>query len=175
MPSKSKSKGNTWERAISKLLSDNLGGNFMRVPQSGAFVGGINSQRKEIMSEGQIKLLKGDIITPDHLPHMVIEAKNYGDFAFHQLWLENGSKQLNSWIEQVKTTIDPDDIWFVIFKITRRGSWIVFDKKYINAFNVSSYLIYVAEGSEYVITDLECFIERNTPNLLSLCGPKIIS
>ena len=171
MASRSKQKGSAWERDICKILGDHLGGNFMRVPNSGAFIGGVNSKRKAVMSEGQVKLLKGDIITPDHLPH--IEAKNYGEFQFHQLWQDNGSKLLNSWIDQVKTTVDPDDIWFVIMKITRRGSWIVFDQQYMNEFDIPSYLVYTAEGKKYVITDLANFVNRNSPKLLTLCGPKI--
>ena len=53
MPSKSKNKGSGFEREVSKYLSDLYGENFMRAPGSGAYTGGTNSHRKQILHEGQ--------------------------------------------------------------------------------------------------------------------------
>ena len=65
MSSKSKTKGNNFEREISTYLSDLYGLSFLRVPNSGAYVGGLNAQRRATLAAGQIKTFRGDIIPPD--------------------------------------------------------------------------------------------------------------
>lgn len=128
MPSKSKNKGNVFERQIADDLSTIFGYNFERVPNSGAFVGGKNNVRYEHLSRSQQLIYDGDILVPDELEHLKIECKNYGDFAFHHLFSEN--KTLDSWIEQAHSDVK---CWFLIFKITRRGVFVlteqhIFDK-----------------------------------------------
>ena len=125
MPSKSKNKGNGFERAIAHELTDVFGYNFERVPNSGAFVGGKNNARYNTLSKSQQLIYEGDILVPDELAHLKIECKNYKDFAFHQLLTEN--KQLDSWIEQAASD---DKIWFLIYKINRRGTYGLMDEKY---------------------------------------------
>lgn len=166
MASKSKNKGNSWEREICKFLSDTFGGNFMRVPNSGAFTGGLNAHRRASMSDTQVRNAKGDIIPPDHLPKLVIEAKNYKDFAFHQL-LSPECKQLDTWIKQTLDTVDVGDVWFTIFKITRRGSYVAFDKKMVEQhnFKLPNHCIY----KTYVVCDMKDFFEINRTIILSIC------
>lgn len=120
MPSKSKNKGNVFERQVATELTEIFGYNFERVPNSGAFVGGKNNVRYNQLSKSQQLIYEGDILVPDEIDHLKIECKNYGDFAFHQLWSEN--KTLDSWIEQAWSDVKT---WFLIFKITRRGSFVL--------------------------------------------------
>lgn len=77
MASSAKQKGNSWEREICKFLGETLGGNFQRVPNSGAYIGGKNVHRKASLEVGQARAAKGDIIPPDALPKLNLEAKNY--------------------------------------------------------------------------------------------------
>ena len=46
MSSKSKNKGNNWEREVANNLSTLYKESFIRVPSSGAYVGGKNNVRK---------------------------------------------------------------------------------------------------------------------------------
>ena len=66
MSSKSKNKGKSWERDVCLFLSELYNDSFIRVPGSGAFIGGSNQFRKDTLSEEQIKLSRGDIIPPLH-------------------------------------------------------------------------------------------------------------
>ena len=64
MGSKSKTKGSSWEREVATHLSELYKASFIRVPNSGAYIGGKNTVRKEFLHEGQIRMMKGDIIPP---------------------------------------------------------------------------------------------------------------
>ena len=85
MPSKSKTKGSSFEREVAKELSDLYNESFVRTPSSGAYIGGSNVARKEVLSEGQIQSFRGDIIPPDDWKYFNVECKSYADFPFHQL------------------------------------------------------------------------------------------
>lgn len=167
MTSKAKAKGNAWEREICVFLGETLGGNFMRVPNSGAYIGGANSHRKANLSDIQTRAAKGDIIPPDDLPLLNIEAKNYADIAFHQI-INGACKQLDTWIDQTEEPADAQDISFTIFKITRKGSWVAFKKDLESKFDLSglSYVVYrkgfgTANAVDYIVVDHEKFFTQN--------------
>lgn len=165
MANKNKNKGKSWERDICSELSRALDGSFMRVPNSGAAVGGLNAFRKNSMSNNQIHLAKGDIIPPDELPKMVIEAKSYKDFPFHQLLTNGDCKQLNVWIEQTLDCVDDNDVWFVIFKINNKSSYIVFENKYFNNFKLQNYVKY----KNFIVTEFIPFLNENSDSIKTLC------
>lgn len=170
MTSKAKAKGNAWEREICVFLGETLGGNFQRVPNSGAYMGGKNVFRKEFLSDGQQRAAKGDIIPPDDLPKLNLEAKNYKDIAFHQI-IDGACKQLDTWIEQTEEPADADDISFTIFKITRKGSWVAFRADLADKFKLRelSYVTYRKEnGVTYIITDHEKFFKTNVEEVREL-------
>lgn len=125
MPSKSKSKGNAWELEVSKFLTDTYNETFLRIPSSGAFVGGKNSFRKETLGSAQVQSKKGDIHPPESWKHWNIECKNYADFPFHQLWYTD-VKILDSWIQQQKEVEDKGDLNLILIKISRKEKWVVF-------------------------------------------------
>lgn len=156
----SKNKGNTWEREVAKFLSSIFKESFIRSMSSGAFVGGLNAHRKDTLSESQITMSKGDIIPPDNMLKLNIEAKFYGDMSFHQL-IDNDCPQLNSWIDQSNFTADTGDISFIIFKINRRGSWVVFHESLIKKFKLDGYVRYKHEDQFYIIVDFEKFFTTN--------------
>jgi len=127
MPSKSKNKGSGFEREVSKYLSDLYGEHFMRAPGSGAYTGGTNSHRKQILHEGQIRNFKGDIIPGQSFPRFNCECKFYADFQFHQLFEE--SKQLESWIDQLMIASDVGDFNILIMKFNRKGRFVAVQAK----------------------------------------------
>ena len=128
MTNKSKTKGKGWERDICNFLSEMYHDSFIRVPNSGAFVGGKNEFRKEHLSLEQIKLSRGDIIPPLHYPYFLAECKNYADFPFHLLISKNSIALLDSWIKQVEHDVtSPKDVWLLFIKITRKGNYILYD------------------------------------------------
>lgn len=176
MTSKAKAKGNMWEREICKFLGDTLGGNFMRVPNSGAYMGGKNVFRKDTMSDVQQRAAKGDIIPPDDLPKLNLEAKNYADIAFHQI-IDGACKQLDTWIDQTEEPADADDFSVTIFKITRKGSWAAFKAENLGKFDMTglSYVTYrksfnTDKACDYIIVSHEPFFIQNKGAVRKLGG-----
>ena len=54
MANKNKTKGKNFERQICELFTKTYGVNFQRVPNSGAFVGGLNTKRYENLTNEQV-------------------------------------------------------------------------------------------------------------------------
>lgn len=123
MTSKQKAKGNSWERDICKHLSDLYSESFIRVPNSGAYIGGKNSKRKQVLHEGQIRSFKGDIIPGESFPKLNLEAKNYKDFPFHHLFT-GSCNTLDKWIDQCMEVADVGDFNIICIKITRKGTYV---------------------------------------------------
>jgi hypothetical protein len=123
MSSPQKQKGSSWERDVAKYLSELYDDHFVRVPNSGAFIGGSNSHRKQNLSENQIKGFKGDIIPPDSWAKFNAEAKNYADFPFH-LVLSGECKQLNTWLDQLMSVSDEGDLNILFMKFNRKGRYV---------------------------------------------------
>jgi len=174
--SKAKAKGNSWEREICVFLGETLGGNFQRVPNSGAYMGGKNVFRKEFLSDTQQRAAKGDIIPPDDLPYLNLEAKNYGDIAFHQI-IDGQCKQLDNWIDQTEEPADANDFSLTIFKITRKGSWVAFKAEFLPQLDLTglSYVTYrkafgTPEACDYIIVSHEDFFKQNKGAVRKLGG-----
>ena len=121
--SKSKNKGNAFEREIANFLSNLYNESFVRAAHSGAYVGGMNAHRKQYLSEGQIKSFKGDIIPPDTWNKFNAEAKSYADFPFHLL-LSGDCKVINTWIEQLMDVAETGDVNLLFMKFNRKGRYV---------------------------------------------------
>jgi hypothetical protein len=152
MPSAAKQKGNAWERAVAKDLSETFNENFIRVPNSGAYTGGANVYRIDQLTEQQKRMMDGDIMVPPCLSRFKIECKNYKSFDFHQLFNEN--KTLDKWITQAEFGL----LWFLVIKVTRKGSFILFRKDISNKFLYKNFLLY---KQKYIITDYKEFWVNN--------------
>ena len=124
MPSKSKNKGSSFERDVAKRLTDLFGESFIRVTNSGAYIGGKNTARKDNLSEAQIRHSKGDIVPGPSFGRMNAEAKSYADFPFHQLFT-GSCKQLDGWIEQMLEVADKGDFNILFMKFNRKGTYVV--------------------------------------------------
>ena len=139
MPSKSKAKGNAWELEVAKFLSETYKESFIRIPSSGAFVGGKNNFRKTQIDSAQLQGKKGDIHPPETWKHWNIECKSYADFPFHQLWYAD-VKILDAWIQQQKDVEDEGDLNLILIKISRKEKWVVFPQNL--GFQTDRYLKY---------------------------------
>jgi hypothetical protein len=172
MPSPSKIKGSGFEREVAKYLSDRYGESFIRnISGSGAYVGGVNSVRKNTLSEAQIRQSKGDIVPPESFPYFNAEAKFYGDFAFHQLF--SSCQLLETWINQLMTVADADDVNLLFMKFNRKGRFIAVQ---VNLPWINDGLPYAyyrsSKHGDWMIYSFESFFEKNTDLLKSLCGTK---
>lgn len=162
----SKRKGNAGELELCKKLMAIFGGSFIRVPNSGAFTGGKNAFRKEILSETQNRTSKGDIIPPDHMPKLVLEAKFYKDFRFHQLLQPGPCAQLDEWIDQAMDAVDDGDVWFVCFKINLRGWYIAVPVEGSETYFFENHCRYTGDYGTFLVTSAIEFFTQNRDVLL---------
>jgi len=123
VPSPSKNKGNSFEREIADFLTDLYGEKFIRAPGSGAYVGGKNTHRKQLLHEGQIRNFKGDIVPGESFSRLNAECKSYKDFPFHQLF-SGQVKILEQWINQCMDVADEGDFNILFMKFNRKGTYI---------------------------------------------------
>ena len=160
MPSRQKAKGNNFERTIARHLSGVFGYNFERVPTSGAMTGGLNAHVLERLSGSQKLLLEGDLIPPDEMPNLKIECKSLKRISFSSFLM--GNKTLDDWIDQAKSN---NKIWFLIFKINNRGTFVLTHEYFFKKFDIQSNYIYYNgyyimpmveffETTKYIILDL---------------------
>jgi hypothetical protein len=126
VPSKSKTKGKSFEREVSTFLSELYDVSFTRVPDSGAFTGGKNAHRRDKLTEGQVRAHKGDIIPPDNWKKFNAECKNYAEFPFHQLISSDYILLLEGWISQTLDAADQGDINIIFMKFNRKGRYVLF-------------------------------------------------
>lgn len=142
-----KRKGNTYEREVANDLSKMFKDTFRRVPQSGAYVGGMNRVINEGLRQDAKEILAGDIIAPIWFP-FVIEVKNYADTPKLQNLFSRGDKDLDEWLVQVyKESQITGKPWLLQFKITslRGKEFICVDLNFFNkkvATLPESYMIY---------------------------------
>ena len=168
MPSPQKAKGSKFEREIAEFLTETYGENFMRVPNSGAYVGGINVHRKQVMSEGQVRSFKGDIIPGPSYSRFNIECKSYKDFAFNQVLSGQTNKQLENWIEQAMEVADEGDFTVLFMKFNRQGTFI--------ATKANPLLVLPYHGTQYCsinygmwyFSELNSFFKLNKNNIQTL-------
>lgn len=156
-----KNKGSGYEREVAKILSDTFGYHFNRnIAGSGAFIGGSNAYRKNILTEEQLQFCMGDVSVPKEMKKMVVECKFYKEFPFHHFLINKSIPLLDKWIEQQLDIINEDSFWFVTFKINRAGRFIAISKKLCDFFDPkkSNYAIYFYKGEEYIVTDFDEFI-----------------
>lgn len=168
MTGKAKAKGNSGERELCTILKNTFGGSFIRVPNSGAYIGGKNAHRREFLSEGQVRHAKGDIIPPGHMPKLVLECKFYKDFAFHALITGGKVPQLDKWIEQTLDCVEAGDLWFVAFKINRKGWFICYSQDLAPQVAVGNHCVYNDGTNSFVVTELTKFVADNKDKILEL-------
>lgn len=166
-----KNKGSGWERDVAKILTETFGYHFNRnIAGSGAFVGGKNAFRKNILTEEQLQFCMGDIAVPSEMKKMVVECKFYKEFPFHHFLINKPIPMLDGWIEQQMDIINEDSFWFIVFKINRAGSYIVIPEKLINIDNsLGNHSIYYYNNERFIVTDFEPFIKLYKDQIAEKC------
>ena len=175
MPAPSKNKGSSFERQVAKFLSELYGETFIRAPGSGAYTGGSNSHRKEVLHEGQIRSFKGDIVPGQSFPRFNAEAKFYADFPFHQLF--DRCSQLDTWLEQLMTASDPDDFNILFMKFNRKGQFVAVQASPIYwSLDTTCYLRYKSQKyGDWMIYSLEKFFDLNSDTVKKLSSKQILN
>lgn len=190
-----KQKGKRGESWFADKLSEITGHHFHRIYTSGASVGQSNSSLLDELTQAQAEAQLGDIQSPeDFLHYFIWESKNYIDLDFHNLinpenkfcskiigWIGELEYDIESAIKRMKKNYRPV-AGFLCIKITRKGSWIVANRQYIeNLFFKNKKMIHdnmllfynkpldslsnVGFGTEYFMTDFESYIRYNCQNL----------
>ena len=156
-----KNKGSGWERTVAKFLSETFGYTFIRnIAGSGAFVGGKNAFRKNILTDEQLQFCMGDIAVPSEMKKMCVECKFYKDFPFHHFLINKKIPLLDEWIEQHLEIVDEDNFWFIVFKINRAGSYIVIPENLIDIDdNLGNHSIYYHDSKRYIVAEFENFVK----------------
>lgn len=168
MPSPQKAKGSGYEREVAKFLSDLYGESFIRAPGSGAYVGGKNQKRTEILHEGQIRSFKGDVVPGQNFTKMNIECKFYSDFPWHQL-LTGECKQLDSWLSQLLDVADEDDFNILFMKFNRKGQYVAVQGKL--TWVADNCLFYSSKQyGDWVILEHFSFFKNNSELIKSYSG-----
>ena len=170
MTSPQKAKGNSWERKVADHLTALYGERFIRVPHSGAYVGGQNAHRKEYLHEGQIRSFKGDIVPGQSFPKFNAECKSYKDFPFHQLF-QGSCKQLDEWIGQTMEVADQGDFNILFMKFNRKGTFVaVHSPLDTKSFNFANQFTYTSQKhGSWTIMDYDQFWELNADAVKSAC------
>jgi len=168
MPNPQKQKGNSFEREIANFLSETYQESFIRAPGSGAYVGGKNQSRTQILHEGQIRSFKGDIVPGQSFPKMNAECKSYADFPFHQV-LAGSCKLLDSWIEQMMFVSEPEDLNILFMKFNRKGKFIAVQSNL--TWISDNFLYYTSNGhKDWIILEFDHFFKLNKDLLKSYCN-----
>ena len=159
MSSASKNKGSGFEREVAKFLSELYGESFIRAPGSGAYTGGKNSHRRQLLHEGQVRSFKGDIVPGESFRYFNAEAKFYADFSFHQLFTE--SKQLDGWIDQLMIAADPGDLNVLFMKFNRRGRYVAVQVNHQWVRDCGYFVYPSSKHGDWMIYSFEKFFEIN--------------
>lgn len=168
MPSKSKTKGKTFERDVCRFLTTLYNESFTRVFDSGAFTGGKNAHRRQTLSENQVRARKGDIIPPDDWKYFNSECKSYAEFPFHQLLSQGPVLLLETWFEQTLEAADPGDCNIIFMKFNRKGKYVAYQLP--ENFETIRHIDYTDKAqNSWRITGFDDFFALNQESFSSRC------
>jgi hypothetical protein len=167
MPNPQKQKGNSFEREIATFLSSTYEESFIRAPGSGAYVGGKNKVRTQILHEGQIRSFKGDIVPGQSFPKMNAECKNYADFPFH-LVLTGHCKVLDGWLDQMMDVSELGDLNVLFMKFNRKGKFVCVQTSV--TWITDQFLYYTSEKhKDWLIIEFDHFFKLNKELFKTYC------
>ncbi len=159
MTSPQKAKGSSFEREVANHLTKLYNESFIRAPGSGAYVGGKNQSRKQMLHEGQVRSFKGDIVPGQSFTKFNAECKSYADFPFHQV-LAGSCKQLDSWLDQLMDVSDEGDLDILFVKINRKGRFIAVQTKY--TWVTDQFMYYTSpKHGDWILVDFDHFFNHN--------------
>lgn len=155
---------------MAKFLTETHGASFLRVPNSGAFIGGNNAGRIQNLDAGQVKTFRGDIIPPEAWQRINIEAKSRRDLGWHQI-VSGSCRELDAWIEQCMTVHQPDDFTVIFFKIDRQGQFVAVRIQHEQEIlKPKNYLLYTTSAhGTWLISELNNFWILNQKIIEKIC------
>lgn len=168
MPSKSKTKGSTFERWVAEQLNDLYQTTeFCRVPGSGSFMGRSNFQKKEGLKDAARETLTSDIMTPSNFK-FTVECKHYADAPKYHHLLDGPSSELDVWLSEVE--LDASNLKkmpMLIFKTTRKGAYVAIPRSSCTNLNL---IEYYSVYRNYIIMSFENFkkIEQENNNVAAI-------
>jgi hypothetical protein len=155
----SKAKGNTFERKVSKILSDRfcertgLEVAFRRNIDSGSFFGGRNQIRAS--THDLDKATFGDIVTPVDFA-FTVECKHYKTPPTFASIMKQNNKQLDTWLEQAEQDAESSGKKLVVIaKFNNVDEMAVVKELFGTMKSVINY-------KEYSICTLEDFLAQDT-------------
>lgn len=168
MTSPQKAKGSGFEREVAKFLTETYKESFIRAPGSGAYVGGKNTVRKEMLHEGQIRSFKGDIVPGPSFTKFNAECKFYADFPFHLL-VGGECKVIDGWLEQLMDTSDPNDLNILFMKFNRKGRFVAVQSKLTW---ISDNFVYYTSSKlgDWIVMEFDSFFKQNMALLKTYSG-----
>ena len=159
MPNPQKQKGSSFEREVATYLSSVYEESFIRAPGSGAYIGGKNQTRTQILHEGQIRSFKGDIVPGQSFPKFNAECKSYADFPFH-LVLTGECKILDGWLDQMMAVSEEGDMNILFMKFNRKGKFVVVQSN--KTWVTDQFLYYTsAKQGDWIIIEFDHFFKLN--------------
>ena len=168
MTSPQKAKGSSFEREVANHLTKLYSESFIRAPGSGAYVGGKNQSRKQMLHEGQVRSFKGDIVPGQSFTKFNAECKSYADFPFHQV-LAGSCKQLDSWLNQLMDVADEGDLNILFVKINRKGRFVGVQSKY--TWVTDQFMYYTSQNhGDWILVDFDHFFSYNKDLLKAYSG-----
>ena len=153
MPSRSKTKGDSFERAIAKRLTDAFGEPFIRSAGSGAWRGGKNASR--MAPEAAIRDRTGDITCPEGIP-LVIECKRYKDIPD----LFESTALIDGWLDQLLEGVGEGDVGLLVCQGDRKSPMAAVPCR-VGAHSPSGahYLVYRHRDTNWAFLRLDAAIE----------------
>jgi len=168
MPNPQKQKGSSFEREVARYLSALYNESFIRAPGSGAYVGGKNQARTQILHEGQIRSFKGDIVPGQSFVKFNAECKSYADFPFN-LVLAGECKVLDGWLDQMMEVADPSDINILFMKFNRKGRFVAVQSSL--TWVTDHFLYYTStKHKDWLILEFDNFFKHNADLLKRYCS-----
>jgi hypothetical protein len=168
MPSPQKQKGSSFEREVANYLSELYNESFIRAPGSGAYIGGKNKNRTQILHEGQIRSFKGDIVPGQNFPKFNAECKSYADFPFH-LVLAGNCKVLDGWLDQMMEVSEENDLNILFMKFNRKGKFVAVQSSL--TWITDQFLYYTSsKHKDWIIIEFEHFFKLNKDLLKAYSG-----
>lgn len=173
MTSPQKAKGSSFEREVANHLTKLYSESFIRAPGSGAYVGGKNQSRKQMLHEGQVRSFKGDIVPGQSFTKFNAECKSYADFPFHQV-LAGSCKQLDGWLNQLMDVADEGDLNVLFVKINRKGRFVGVQSKY--TWVTDQFMYYTSQNhGDWILVDFDHFFNHNKDLLKAYSGSDSIN
>ena len=157
MPSKSKTKGNKFERDIRDFLNNTYDTEeFSRTPNSGAIMGRSNWGKNQGLSEGVKRTLGSDIIVADDF-HFAVECKHYADKPNYAAIIKGNDSALDHWLaEVVFDAINLDLHPMLFFKTNRKGTHVAVPGYFITEIQKARHFL---KYESFLILGIETFEE----------------